>query len=904
VNPPATHRTFRVFISAVTGELGSHRRDVARVLRRKGLEVREQEHFRQGPATLLEQLRDYIRDCDAVIVLVGEFCGAVPSNEHAAALGVVSAFTSYSKATSQARASFTQWEYLLAKHFGKPTYVFLTQPGFTPDRPNTEDASLSGCQAVYRRWIGSVGEHWDSLTSPAKLIEDVLVLDLLDLGRPKPVVLPYPSLGELFKGRDEWLSRLDESLRRAVPGGATAIVGRVVHGLGGVGKTRLAVEYAWRHVDDHTALLFVTAETPEALQRNLAALCGDAALDLPEQAVAQEDVRLAACLHWLRENPGWLLILDNIDAAAAAEAAEKLLGQLRGGKVLLTGRLSSWSGSVEALELDILADDDGVDFLLARTAGRRRVTPQDATQARELVRELGGLALALEQAGAYIAQRRLTFAKYLQAWRERHDALIEWFDERLMQYPRSLAVTWQTSVDQLSDAARTLLDGLAWLGPEPIPESLLDVALPGATLDGSALREALMELESCSLVTRSAGSVTFTVHRLVQDVTRRSQRGPACASNLRRMLAMMNEAFVGVPWDVRNWPTLAPLALHVSELVRRADDVGITEPTASLMSRLGSLLESKALYSKAEPLMRRALAIDEASYGKDHPMVATRLNNLAQLLRATNRLAEAEPLMRRALAIDEASYGKDHPEVATDLGNLAALLKDTNRLAEAEPLMRRALAIDEASYGKDHPLVATGLNNLALLLQDTNRMAEAERLMRRALAIDEASYGKDHPTVATRLNNLAVLLQDTNWMAEAEPLIRRALAIDEASYGKDHPTVATDLSNLAALLQATNRLAEAEPLMQRALAIDEASYGKDHPLVATDLNNLALLLQDTNRLAEAEPLARRGLLILREFGHRTGHEHPNLKAALANYRAMLQSMGLPRSEIDGRLRSH
>ena len=161
------------------------------------------------------------------------------------------------------------------------------------------------------------------------------------------------------------------------------------------------------------------------------------------------------------------------------------------------------------------------------------------------------------------------------------------------------------------------------------------------------------------------------------------------------------------------------------------------------------------------------------------------------MLQDTNRLGEAEPLYRRALAIDEASYGPDHPNVAIRLNNLAGLLQDTNRLGEAEPLFRRALAIDEASHGPDHPNVAIRLNNLAGLLQDTNRLAEAEPLYRRALAIDEASYGPDHPDVATGLNNLAGLLQATNRLGEAEPLYRRALAIDEASYGPDHPEVAT-----------------------------------------------------------------------------------------------------------------
>jgi tetratricopeptide (TPR) repeat protein len=155
-------------------------------------------------------------------------------------------------------------------------------------------------------------------------------------------------------------------------------------------------------------------------------------------------------------------------------------------------------------------------------------------------------------------------------------------------------------------------------------------------------------------------------------------------------------------------------------------------------------------------MLRRALAIDEASYGPDHPNVATDLNNLAPLLRNTNRLSEAEPIYRRALAIFEASYGPDHPAVATNLNNLAELLRTTNRLSEAEPMYRRALAIDEASYGLDHSNVATNLNNLALLLRDTNRLSEAEPMFRRALVIlarFELATGHGHPNLKSFLDN-------------------------------------------------------------------------------------------------------------------------------------------------------
>ena len=311
---------------------------------------------------------------------------------------------------------------------------------------------------------------------------------------------------------------------------------------------------------------------------------------------------------------------------------------------------------------------------------------------------------------------------------------------------------------------------------------------------------------------------------------------------------------------------------------------------ARASNELAQLLQSTNRLGEAEPLMRRALEIGEAAFGKQHPTVAIRLNNLAMLLQETNRIEDAEPLMRRALEIAVAAFGKRHPTVASSLNNLAALLQDTNRIEEAEPLMRRALEIDEAALGTQHPTVAIRLNNLATLLKNTDRIEEAEPLVRRALEIDVATFGALHPTVAIRLNNLAILLQDTNRIEEAEPLMRRALEIDEAALGTQHPAVASILSNLATLLQDTDGIEEAESLMRRALEIAEAAFGEQHPAVATILNNLATLLQDTNRLAEAEPLMRRSLDIFDSFGRQTGHEHPYFQGMNENYQALRRAM--------------
>ncbi len=316
-----------------------------------------------------------------------------------------------------------------------------------------------------------------------------------------------------------------------------------------------------------------------------------------------------------------------------------------------------------------------------------------------------------------------------------------------------------------------------------------------------------------------------------------------------------------------------------------------TRLAASASNNLGMLLHATNRTEEAEPLIRRALEIDEAIFGGQHLAIATSLNNLAMLLGDTNRIEEAEPLMRRALKLVETALGSQHPTVAISLANLAQLLKDTKRIEEAEPLLRRALEIGEATLHDQHPNIAVHLNNLAALLYDTHRTEEAEPLARRALEVSEAAYGNQHPEVASCLSTLAILLCETNRIEEAEPLIRRALEIDEAAFGKQHPTVAIRLNNLATLLLDTHRIEEAMPLIRSALKVDEAAFGEKHPTVAIDLSNLAAVLLDTNRIEEAEPLLRRALDILDSFRVQTGYEHPAFQSVRTNYQALQQLMG-------------
>ncbi len=546
----------------------------------------------------------------------------------------------------------------------------------------------------------------DNFANPDELGRLVLRADWPDLRAAVPVVLPYRSIGDLFAGRDAALDRLRTSLASGAD--ATAIAGHVVHGLGGVGKTRLAVEYAWRYAAEYNAVLFVVAETPALLSQNLAALSGPDGLDLPEQAVTEEPVQVAAVVRWLVEHPGWLVVFDNIDTAEAAAAVDELLPRLRGGQVLKTGRLADWGAGVEQFDLDVLDTSAAARFLLDRTEGRRRPGGGDAADADELAGELGGLALALEQAGAYVVQRRRSLAHYLDDWRAQERSVREWNDERVTKYRHSVAVTWQTTIEQLSAGERALLRILAWLAPEPIPVSLFESdgaqavwaaatesLAAGEAGDGSII-DALAGLAAYSMVRWEAGGATVEAHRVVQDIMRH-RIGDDGASWVATSMALLDGSLDGDPMDVRSWDAWDPLRPHVAAAVGHADAAGVPDPTSRLMSGLGLLLYAKALHADAEPLMRRALTIDETAYGPDHPNVATDLNNLAGLLQATNRLTDAEPLMRRVVEIFLAftrRTGHEHPHLQAAFGNYTGLLRAMGRDAAQIEAALSALTTD------------------------------------------------------------------------------------------------------------------------------------------------------------------------------------------------------------------
>jgi serine/threonine protein kinase/tetratricopeptide (TPR) repeat protein len=627
------------------------------------------------------------------------------------------------------------------------------------------------------------------------------------LGAPVLHNLPFPPLGDLFKGRAEDLASLDEAHLQS----------HVLHGLGGIGKTRLAVEHAWQHGRRYRAVLFVLADSPDGLNRGLASLSRADLLDLPERNDPAESEVKGAVLRWLRDHSGWLLILDNVDTQEALLAVTRLLPSLTAGRVLITSRRRDWPPGVNRKSLDVIPMPAATDFLLKRTAKDRRRETDDAAQALQLAELLNGLPLALEQAAAYISHTQISISEYLEIWEKECDSVLSWHDEGVMQYPASLAVTWQGSFHQLAPTAQALLRLVAYMAPDPIPAEMLEVSAeiarkavrlcvePGDATQSRPLRHDLAELAALSLISRQG--TDLAVHRVVQEVIRqRIPEGDRIAW-IETAISLVVEYTPFQTDDPTYWPVLDALRSHMSHLLAHASQQRAPESLslAQLQTCLGIFLYSKSLYSDAEPLLRNALETDKRLFGEHHHEVAVDMLNLANLLKDTDRLEESEVLLRKGMQILQASSANQHPLICKALNGLALLLMKMHRWDEAESFLRHALKIDQTEHGDEHATIGRDLHNLTILLTSTGRASEAYPLILHSIAISQTVHGMAHPITARRLQIQAGMLRDQNRLPEAKLLLEESLSIFEQILGPDHPSTQSarrDLENLTAPGQA------------------------------------------------------------------------------------------------------
>jgi Tfp pilus assembly protein PilF len=644
-------------------------------------------------------------------------------------------------------------------------------------------------------------------------------------------VVNAPLRNPAFTGRAQIL----EELGRRLEAGRVAVV--AVRGLGGVGKSQVALEYAYRMCESgrYEVAGWVRADSAVTVAEDLAAIAPLLGID----ADGPTGELAAAVVAALGARRDWLVVFDN--AQTPADLTAMLPGG--GGHVLITSRNRRWGRIAAQLDLEVFTRAESVAFVNARS-GR-----DEPDAAAELAGELGDLPLALAQAAAYIDTRSVTVGDYLALYRDPVLAR-RLRDEGLEseEYPASVARTWLLSMGQLfgeRPAAVELLRLCAFFDPDDIN---LDLLAAGAALIGQVLAAALSDplaraetagaLARASLVTVPAQG-RLRIHRLVQAVTRDQLDDDQAAACAQRALGLLSAVFPVKPQEYSSWPICASLAPHIESVVMLAESYpDLAAHRADLLGALGTYLAASAQFSAARAALERAVAMKETAYGLDHPRVARTVANLGNVQRLLGELSAARRSLERALAIDEATHGPDHPEVAKTLGNLGILQSELGELRTARETFERALAIEEAAHGPDHPEVAITLGNLGILQSELGELRTARETLQRALAMKEAAYGPDDPDVARTLSNLANTQRQLGELPAACRTLERALAIEEIAYGPDHPEVAITLRNLGALQAELGELHAARTTFERAVGIFQAAYGPNHPEVVETLGKL------------------------------------------------------------------
>jgi tetratricopeptide (TPR) repeat protein len=648
--------------------------------------------------------------------------------------------------------------------------------------------------------------------------------------------VPYER-NPFFTGREEDIQRLEEALAVSHTTALTQI--QAISGLGGIGKTQTAVEYAYRHRDDYSAVFWTAADTTASLTTGFVEIAR--LLQLPQAQEADESLAVEAVKRWLETNDGWLLIADNADRP---ELLKDFRPRRMSGHLLLTSRAQVFDmlGVARPVALETMSPEEALDFLFTRT-GRDECTAEEKVAAAQLATELGYLPLALEQAGAYITANQARFQDYLESYRQRRLELLEKRAPIVGNYPSSVATTWAINfaeVTATSAASADLLRVSAYLNPDSIPLELLteggselgealSAALTGTGDNPLAVDEVLEPLLRYSLVSRDIELHAYSIHRLVQTVIQAEiSKEKQEQQWAQRVVRALNETFKYTGYE--SWPDCGRLIPHVEVAAKLIERDGILlAEAARLLSGAGVYYQSRGQYKAAEMVLKLALHINEETLDPRHGDLATGLTNLAVTYASQGKYDDAEPLYKQALSIMEEARGVDDFHVAVILNNLAELYLKQDKYDDAEPLYKRALNIREEELGPNDLAVATGLNNLGLLLDKQGKFSEAEPLLKRALDIRQKGLSNTHPYVAQSLSNLAGLYTHQDRYDEAEPLLQWALRIREERLGTEHLDVANSLNLLSELFISQGKFADAKPLTKRALHILEEVLGPEHP---------------------------------------------------------------------------
>lgn len=633
-----------------------------------------------------------------------------------------------------------------------------------------------------------------------------------------------------FEGRETQLAHI----RKQFGAGNVVSLTQTMAGTGGVGKTQIALEYGYRFAEEYDTVWWLGAETPQAMQRAVFEFL--ARKKLPE--VCEDEAALrGAFLSWFERNEHWLLIFDNVDDF---DAVVPFLPKNDRGNVLITTRLQRVTIG-EKVDIAVFDEDEAVAFLLHR-AGK-----EDSSGAAELAERLGYLPLALEQAAAYMAnKKKMTFADYL-ALLDQYGLRVFEHNEEITDYKLPVTATWQISLEKIEmDSARQLLNIIAYFACERIPLSLfikhagcLPEPLRSEIQDRLLRDDIVDELTRYSLVKSedtADGDSELSLHRLLQEVILNNI--PDGESYLKCCLRIFFAACSSK--DASERADFNTLIVHVNEVAARAEKQ-LTDPESrkllmGVCHQIADYFSGQGDYPKALGYLKQTLRVCKALFGRSHRLTADLCGGIGRVYSAMKNYDRAIYYYQRAAKIQLDVFGKASPDVAGTYNNLASAYKNMGDHASAREWYEQSLDIKKEVLGPEHPdtlLTQCNMAQMVALLGDKENALALHQEVREAR---ERVLGFFNDDTAVSYEHIALIHLELGNMEEALRWLHKARGIYLEIHGEENLTTAAVNHRIAYAYHHAGDLVQAMEFYHASLTVRANILGLNHPDTAATRN--------------------------------------------------------------------
>ncbi|KAL8364903.1 hypothetical protein RB595_003946 [Gaeumannomyces hyphopodioides] len=756
----------------------------------------------------------------------------------------------------------------------------------------------------FKRLLGELSRWVAQVASDLELPQ--VSQDRLQSLSPQPfTTIPF-SRDPDFVNRGDILDQLRQ--RCSEPAGRMALVG-----LGGIGKSQLAIEFAYRTAEEtpNKWIFWIHAGTQARVEEGFQAIAD--VVKLPGRNQPKADV-LQLVYGWLsnEQNGRWTIILDSADDGGVFYATNdgrkgkplaNYLPQSRNGSIVVTTRnrdlacrLTGSYKNIINIEPMVLAD---ALLLLKKKLGPL----PDTDIAKALVQALDLVPLAISQAAAYIQARSplSSVGEYLAEFHkgERKRTRLLGYDAGDLRRDggasNAILTTWQISFEHIRSkrsSAADLLALISFFDRQGIALSLLkpinteSIQQNSGSESGSSSDEAddgfkddVAILRDFCLVSTSENASALEMHGLVQLSMRQWLEADGLQDKFRRQFVeRMAAAFP--TGDYSNWATCQQLFAHVEAAIDcRPTKEGTQELWAGLMYRGGWYALEQGRYRAAERMAGKAKRSREKQLGESDEKTLASTALYAETFRHQGRWEEAEKLQVEVMETRKTKLGVDHPDTLTSMANLASTYGNQGRWQEAEKLEVEVMETSKTKLGVDHPNTLTSMNNLALTYGNQGRWEEAEKLQVEVMETSKIKLGVDHPDTLASMANLATTYGNQGRWQKAEKLEVEVMETRKTKLGVNHPSTLRSMNNLALTFWNQGRWEEAEKLFVEVTETSKTKLGVDHPDTLTSMANLATTYGNQGRWQEAEKLK---VEVMETSKTKLGVNHPSTLRSMNN----------------------